>query len=452
MAELDTIDIEPKYLEMVKSIFARYLPYKKVWAYGSRVKWTAGHASDLDCVIFNATDSGIHNTQEAFDESDIPFEVQLLNWENIPDDFKDNIKEQYFVLRNKGDWKETTLGEIITLHYGKSLPVTKRIDGNIPVYSSAGLTGWHNKPLVESEALIIRRKGTIGKVYKTTIPFFAIDTSYYILPDEDKYNFNYLFYMLLELRLNELNEDSAVLGLNRATAYSCKITLPTFPEQKAIAAVLSSLDDKIDLFHRQNKTLESIAETIFRQWFIEEADDSWEERKLGVFIKLKKGKNITKSQAINGQYPVIAGGLAPFCYHNQCNTGTPVITISASGANAGFVNLHYSPVWSSDSSFIDDTTTNYVYFFYVLLKYYQEDIYDQQEGSAQPHIYPSHLMDLDILKYNLILIENYEINVTPLFKKIAKNQRQIKTLESFRNTLLPKLMSGNIRVEYKETL
>jgi restriction endonuclease S subunit len=200
MGKLDTIDIESRHLKMVKSVFARYLSYKQVWAYGSRVKWTAGHTSDLDCVIFNATDSEIYNAQEAFDESDIPFEVQLLNWKTIPDDFKKNIKEGYFVLRNKEDWSEFKLGDIVTLHYGKSLPTTKRMDGNIPVYSSAGLTGWHNKPLVKSEALIVGRKGTIGKVYKTKIPFFAIDTAYYILPDENKYNFNYLYYILLELR------------------------------------------------------------------------------------------------------------------------------------------------------------------------------------------------------------------------------------------------------------
>jgi len=103
MAEQKTIDVEPRHLEMVKEVFARHLPFKKVWAYGSRVKWTARKTSDLDCVIFDATDKEIYKAGEAFDESDIPFEVQLLNWETIPDDFKENIKKEYFVLRNEGD-------------------------------------------------------------------------------------------------------------------------------------------------------------------------------------------------------------------------------------------------------------------------------------------------------------------------------------------------------------
>ena len=100
MAELDSIDLEPRHLKKIRSIFARHLPYKKVWAYGSRVKWTASNTSDLDCVVFGATDSEIANAREAFDESDIPFEVQLLNWNTIPDDFKENIYIVIMVIIN----------------------------------------------------------------------------------------------------------------------------------------------------------------------------------------------------------------------------------------------------------------------------------------------------------------------------------------------------------------
>lgn len=222
--------------------------------------------------------------------------------------------------------------------------------------------------------------------------------------------------------------------------------IPKLPEQKAIANILSSLDDKIDLLHRQNKTLEAMAETLFRQWFIEEASEDWEEVPLGSFISPKKGQNLTKAQAIDGIYPVIAGGLTPSCFHNNCNTKEPVITISASGANAGYVCLHHTSVWSSDSSFIDNTITKYVYFFYVLLKYNQNAITDKQEGSAQPHIYPSHIMELDVLNYPLGLIESFEKQVAAKFEKIKLNQKQIKTLEKLRDTLLPKLMSGEVRV------
>ncbi|WP_051440276.1 restriction endonuclease subunit S [Lebetimonas sp. JS138] len=185
-------------------------------------------------------------------------------------------------------WKRVKLGEVAVFNYGKSLPEKNRIKGNIPVYSSAGITGWHNEALVKSKGIIVGRKGTIGKVYKAKVPFYPIDTCYYILPNEN-YDFDFMYYLLIYLKLDELNEDSAVPGLNRNTAYSQEILLPPLPEQKAIASVLSSLDDKIDLLNRQNQTLEKMTETLFRKWFIEEAKEDWEIVSLEEIAEVKNG-------------------------------------------------------------------------------------------------------------------------------------------------------------------
>ena len=346
-------------------------------------------------------------------------------------------------------WKRVKLGEVCTFNYGKSLPAKIRTKGNIPVYSSAGITGWHNNALVESRGIIVGRKGTIGKIYKSDVPFFPIDTCYYILPDNEKYEFDFLYYLLLNLKLDELNEDSAVPGLNRNTAYSQEILFPPLPEQKAIASVLSSLDDKIDLLHRQNQTLEKMAETLFRQWFIEEAKEDWAETSFGDIVQPKRGKNITKKDTIEGPFPVVAGGLEPSCYHNVANTNEPVVTISASGANAGYVRLYTTKVWASDSSLIDYSITPYVYFSYIFLKLNQKALFDKQVGSAQPHIYPAQIMELDCLRYPENLINRFEKWCNPVFLKIKYNQQQIRTLEKLRDTLLPKLMSGEVRVKGK---
>jgi len=273
-----------------------------------------------------------------------------------------------------------------------------------------------------------------------------------ITPYSNNVNFNYLYYYLKTPSFYNLvaqwttGTSGSHQRISKKSLLTAEILLPPLPEQRAIASVLSSLDDKIDLLHRQNKTLEAMAETLFRKWFIEDAKEDWEEGKLGDFITPKKGKNLTKAQAKGGIYPVIAGGIAPSCYHNEANTKAPVITISASGANAGYVQLHHIPVWSSDSSYIDYTVTPFVYFYYLFLKINQDKIYDKQEGSAQPHIYPSHLMDLDILDYPEILVRDFENVCLELFKKVKNNQQQIRTLEKLRDTLLPKLMSGEVRV------
>lgn len=240
-------------------------------------------------------------------------------------------------------------------------------------------------------------------------------------------------------------------SLNNEMLASLSIIIPPPNEQKEIAETLKSIHDKIDLLHSQNKTLEQLAETVFRQWFMEEAEEGWEKTTFGEFVKPKKGRNITKADAIEGDYAVVAGGLEPSCYHNQSNTSEPVITVSSSGANAGFVRLYHSRVWASDCSFIDDTITSYVFFSYVFLKINQEILFDKQEGSAQPHVYPSHIMEIEMFKYPKSKIEMFEEEITPVFQKIKSNTIQIKTLTQLRDTLLPKLISGEVKITINET-
>ena len=141
-----------------------------------------------------------------------------------------------------------------------------------------------------------------------------------------------------------------------------------------------------------------------------------------------------------------AGGLEPSTYHNKANTVAPVITISSSGANAGFVNLWGIPVWSSDSSYIDSTMTPYVYFWYAFLKRYQNNIYNIQTGSAQPHIYPNHIASLPMGDLDAKKIEEYTQRVTPMFLTIAQNYRENRQLASLRDWLLPMLMNGQATV------
>jgi len=167
------------------------------------------------------------------------------------------------------NWKSLKLGDLVKLNYGKSLTASKRVAGNIPVYSSAGVTGSHNQALVDSQGIIIGRKGSIGTIYKSKKPFFPIDTVYYILPNDEQYDFYYLYYLLSNLGLENLNQDSVVPGLNRNTAYAQEILLPPLRTQKKIALILSNLDDKIELNKEINQTLDSIAQAMFKSWFVD---------------------------------------------------------------------------------------------------------------------------------------------------------------------------------------
>lgn len=194
------------------------------------------------------------------------------------------------------------------------------------------------------------------------------------------------------------------------------------------------------LYNWANSNLYEMSETLFDKEFTRKGYS----KIIGDYIEPRRGKNLLKEDAVQGKVPVVAGGLDPSTYHNKSNTGAPVITISASGANAGFVNLWEVPVWSSDSSFIDNSVTLNVYFWYVLLKKRQKEIYDSQTGSAQPHVYPMHIMNLPMTDISETEIKKFNINVEPLFRKIGKLKKENKTLSQLRDTLLPKLMNGDI--------
>ena len=174
------------------------------------------------------------------------------------------------------------------------------------------------------------------------------------------------------------------------------------------------------------------------------------DKAIGDYITPKRGKNLLSKDAIGGNVPVVAGGLEPSAYHNTSNTMAPVLTISASGANSGFVQLWDIPVWSSDSSFIDSSMTPNVYFWYVMLKKRQKEIYDSQTGSAQPHIYPQHIAVMPVIDLPEDSIEGFTDQVTPLFRMIGANKTENSRLASVRDALLPKLMSGELEVSTVE--
>ena len=170
------------------------------------------------------------------------------------------------------------------------------------------------------------------------------------------------------------------------------------------------------------------------------------ENTIGDIITPKRGKSLLAKNAVFGGVPVVAGGLEPSTYHNVANTVAPVLAISASGANAGYVSLWNIPIWSSDSSYIDSTMTDDVYFWYVLLKRRQQEIFDAQTGSAQPHIYPQHIASMPINYLDLGNVRNYTSIVAPIFEMIGYNKEENERLASVRDALLPKLMSGELDV------
>ena len=231
---------------------------------------------------------------------------------------------------------------------------------------------------------------------------------------------------------------------NVRSAAEMLIDLPDLENQNKIAKVLCNLNEKIIKNEEINDYLEEQALLIFKHMF---QNVSYGLNHVGDYITPKRGKALLSKNAIYGRVPVIAGGLLPATYHNVANTLAPVLTISGSGANAGYVNIWNTSVWSSDSSYIDSTMTKNVYFWYAFLKVRQQDIFNIQTGSAQPHIYPKHIAELSIGDIDNSKVELYTLQVAPLFKKVGANILENDELKQLREWLLPMLMNDQATIK-----
>lgn len=281
-----------------------------------------------------------------------------------------------------------------------------------------------------------------------------------ITPLEGESDVRYLKYTIDLLRplLRTVTKGATQDNLSVAKLTSFPFPAPDLPTQRRIAGILSAYDDLIENNLRRIKILEEMAQSLYREWFVHfrfpghesvKMKDSplgpiperWELATLGDLVKIRKGRNITKKTVREGDVPVVAGGLTPAYYHDTPNTKAPVVTISASGANAGFVNIYFSDVWASDCSVIDKEVTEDVFYFFLLLKERQLEVTGLQRGSAQPHVYPKDLMELVAVKVPTQLRENFTAKVESIFRLTRNLSDRNQSLRQTRDLLLPKLLN-----------
>jgi type I restriction enzyme S subunit len=297
-------------------------------------------------------------------------------------------------------------------------------------------------------------------------------------------NYSFIFY-LLQARKEELLMQAEIGATRKALTKGMierfDVLIPSLPEQKAIAAVLSSLDDKIDLLHRQNKTLESLAETLFRQWFVEEEENA-HVGKLGDWVKETFGGDWGKeNQEDDFSVPVncirgtdiadLQNGLAqktPLRFVSEKKlgkiepiNGDIIFEISGGTENqstgrAAYINedvksfFSYPIVFSNFCRLLRPVEKEYSYFLFLYLRYLydRDEFFGLENGSSgiKNLNYKSLLFELEYLMPSKEKVLRFDEKVSLFFAKINKNKRQIITLEKLRDTLLPKLMSGEVRV------
>lgn len=284
-----------------------------------------------------------------------------------------------------------------------------------------------------------------------------------IRPKQKEVNPEYLVYYLLapqqQYELLGTANGATVAHVNLPVIRNLPINIPERGVQDKIAHILSSFDSLIENNQKQIKLLEEAAQRLYKEWFVdlrfpgyEEMEivdgtpSGWNVGSLGDVAVFKRGKTITKAQVQEGNVPVVAGGLEPAYYHNKANTVAPVITVSGSGANAGFARLYNTDVFASDCSYADSETTPYLFFVYCFVKENKASLDALQKGAAQPHVYAKDINALVLAIPDEKLLKSFCENVSQYFAKIKALQKQIELAIQARDRLLPKLMSGEIEV------
>jgi len=406
-----------------------------------------------------------------------------------------------------GDWKEIQLGALADIGSSKRIFYKEYVPIGIPFYRSKEVIEKHNGQAISNELQIsIDKYNDIkarfgapeeGDMLLTSVGTLGIP---YIVQKNEKFYFKdgnltwfrnftnsllniFLYYWIISpIGKNELDMVSigstqpalTIRGLKGIT-----INLPPLPEQKAIAAVLSSLDDKIDLLHRQNKTLEAMAETLFRQRFVEEAQEDWE-TKISKFpieiIDGDRGKNYPKNSELHDTGDCLflnAKNVTTTGFNfNQCqfitaekdallgsgklNRNDIVITTRGTVGNIAYYNdlIGYTDIRINSGMIIIRTVSSLVdpIFIFCLIRsnYFKYLIENQTSGSAQPQLPIRDFKQIDVYYPPKEKTDEYLIFAKPCLNKKFYNDSQIEKLEKLRDTLLPKLMSGEVRVEYSE--
>lgn len=502
------IDLAPHHLEKIRTILGKHVPQCEVRAFGSRVDWTAKDYSDLDLAVVASgklSDDTLRHLREAFEESDLPFRVEVLDWHAASPDFKKVIEREYEVVqkprrdRTVGEWRDREWGQIAKLEYGKSLRGYEGVAGRYRVYGTNGPIGWHDEALCSHPGVIVGRKGAYRGIHYSPEPFFVIDTAFYLEPKED-IDLRWAYYALLTYDINGMDSGSAIPFTSRESFYRMPVRVPPLGEQRAIAHILGTLDDKIELNRRMNETLEAIARALFKSWFVDFdpvrakaegrdpglpkplADlfpDSFEDSELG---QIPKGWNVEeiKARASRIQYgltrsasdePIgphflritdIQGGRidwskVPYCgvtdeekQKYQIRRGD--IFVARTGASTGentYVVEAPDAVFASylvRFQFHDSSIARFVG-EYVRTAAYFDYVEGTIGGSAQPNA-SAQVLASDLLGFPPIAIaKQFAKFVRPLDHMRARNEAQSSTLAAIRDVLLPKLTSGEIRVK-----
>lgn len=366
------------------------------------------------------------------------------------------------------EWKTYKLGDILNFRRGHDLPKIEMVDGEIPVAGSNGVIGYHNVSTPIEPCITIGRSGNVGTPYIYD-KCWAHNTVLYV--DDFKGNDPlYLYYLLKTIPLASYGGGSAVPTLNRNHIHPIEIKhTPSLEEQRRIAGILGAIDDKIENNRRINTNLELQAQALYKQWFVDNRKDDWEEKQLGeITLHITDGVHNTVIDSPNGEYYLLSckniksGQL--FIGSNERRIDHETFTKLRKRTRLSQGDILVTSVGTVGEMYlVNESPSNYEfqrsvaiikpnndiissYFLYAALLYQQNEIRHLAHGAVQQCIFISDLKEYSLIVPNKDDISAFDAVVAPMFNKIGELQKENEALATLRDTLLPKLMNGEIKL------
>lgn len=488
-------DIE---LAKLNEVFAANARIERVVLYGSRAKGNYKPFSDVDITLEGdeLTHTDLNRLSLAIDDLLLPYQFDISIFRTLKNEaLIDHIRRMGITIyEKKSEWKEYKLGEIADVQtgpFGSQLHQSDYVAAGIPsimpvnignrmeistekiVYVTENDAERLSRYRVQEGDIVYSRRGDVEKcayIKKEENGWLCGTGCLRIRIDLSKADSKFVAYYLSTDEMKCWISNNAVgttmPNLNSSILQQVPISLPSIDTQRCIASIISSLDDKIDLLHRENATLEQMAETLFRQWFVVEAKEEWEEGKLGDILSVKGGTTPSTKEpsywdgniawtsprdvtTLNGLYlfetekkitqkglEQISSGLLPagtLLMSSRAPVGVLAFAEIPLAINQGYIAI------LDDKGYPKE-------FVYLWLKTNIDVVHSYSNGSTFMEISKSAFKSLDISIPSKNEVECFVQEVKPYFEKIRTNEIQIRTLTKTRDGLLPKLMSNEINI------
>ncbi len=387
-------------------------------------------------------------------------------------------------------WRDTVLGDVVTLQRGFDLPTDERKPGDYPVIASTGPVGTHDEAMVQGPGVVLGRSGSLGGGQFIKMDFWPLNTTLWV-KDFKGNDPRFCYFLLRSLDLAQFNAGSGVPTLNRNHIHPLPVRVPPLPEQRAIAHVLGTLDDKIELSRRMNETLEAMARALFKSWFIDfdpvlakmaDRDPGLPQHLADLFPDrlvdselgpIPEGWEVTilGKQAANfdsKRVPVSKAERAkrqgPFPYHGAAGIMDHVddylfdgiyLLVGEDGSVSredGLAVTQYvwGKFWVNNHAHVlqgkGSVSTEQVYLYFDF-----EPVAPYVTGAVQPKLSQSRMNEMQFLFPGTSICRGFTKLVSPWFARLRACATEIKTLAALRDMLLPKLISGKLRVKDAET-